>query len=309
MSVNVEIDSGSGFCGGVIRAIGTAERFLEENPGCSLYSLGSIVHNEKELGRLERKGLRTVSYEGLQSLSKSEPSSRVLIRAHGEPPQTYRTAAELGLSVIDCTCPVVLQLQKRIRDAWQRLQGRGRIFIFGKVGHAEVLGLVGQADGEAIVIENMEMLEGALAAEPLRNREPVEIFSQTTKSPSEYARICERLTLSVSKANALSSNEIIEYGLLTVHNTICSQVAFRHVRLADFARAHDAVVFVSGAESSNGRVLSELCSCVNPHTHIVRGEEDVDPNWFHDGDCVGVCGATSTPRWLLEAVSRRIQGI
>lgn len=310
MSLRVEIDPKSGFCGGVIRAIGTAERFLQTHPHSRLYSLGSIVHNEKELQRLENKGLKSISAADLPALSEKEPYSNVLIRAHGEPPKTYKTAQKLNLNVIDCTCPVVLMLQRSIREAWGRLKGRGRIFIFGKVGHAEVLGLVGQVEGNAIVIENMEMLQEAIEGGCIREGEPIEIFSQTTKSPSEYAEICGRLSLEVEKVNAKAAGipHPDSASLLTVHNTICSQVASRHVQLADFARGHDAVIFVSGAESSNGRVLSELCHRVNPRTYIVRGEEDVKEDWFLDGDRVGVCGATSTPRWLLESVAQRIIG-
>ena len=187
MAIQVEIEKHSGFCGGVIRAIGRAEKFLEESPGRILYSLGDIVHNEAELRRLGEKGLITVDKDGLMNIP--DPSSEtLLIRAHGEPPQTYSLAQKLGLTVIDCTCPVVLKLQKSIREAYERVKpAGGQIVIFGKIGHAEVLGLLGQVSGDAVVIENMPMLLSALEDGSIRTDKPLEIFSQTTKSPVEYS--------------------------------------------------------------------------------------------------------------------------
>ena len=185
MAISVEIDPGSGFCGGVIRAVSKAEDVLSESGEKKLYSLGSIVHNESELERLRSLGLVTVSAEDLETLPRG---SRVLIRAHGEPPATYRAADRLGLDIMDCTCPVVLKLQKSIREAYVRVNAAGgRILIFGKVGHAEVLGLLGQVDGDALVIENMQMLDEAISSGKINLDAPVEIFSQTTKSPAEYA--------------------------------------------------------------------------------------------------------------------------
>ncbi len=281
--VNVEIDPGSGFCGGVIRAISSAEEYLSRHG--SLYSLGDIVHNEAELSRLRERGLVTVA-----SLSEVPDGGPVLIRAHGEPPATYAEASARKLAVIDCSCPVVLQLQRRIREAYRRLHQDGRhgqVIIFGRVGHAEVLGLVGQVDGDALVVENEQMLLDALAR--LDFSQPMEIFSQTTKSPSEYASICQVLR---------------ERGAqLTVHDTICAQVANRHERLTAFARQHHVIIFVSGRTSSNGKVLSDLCLSVNPRTYVIGSLEEIDPTWFEDGDRVGICGATSTPKWLLEAVA------
>lgn len=242
MALQVEIEKHSGFCGGVIRAIGRAEKFLEESPGRTLYSLGDIVHNEAELQRLGEKGLITVDKDGLMNIP--DPSSEtLLIRAHGEPPQTYSLAQKLGLTVIDCTCPVVLKLQKSIREAYERVKpAGGQIVIFGKIGHAEVLGLLGQVSGDAVVIENMPMLLSALEDGSIRTDKPLEIFSQTTKSPVEYSEICKVL-------------ESCPGAGLQVHNTICSQVASRHEELADFALRHDVIVFVSGVSSSNGKVL------------------------------------------------------
>lgn len=288
MHLQVEIDAHSGFCGGVIRAIGQAEDYLAAHPGEQLLSLGSIVHNEAELERLHGKGLRTItSLDGLSGGS-------VLIRAHGEPPRTYARAAEQGIELIDCTCPVVLQLQRRIREAYARMQeAGGQVIIFGKVGHAEVLGLVGQVGGDALVVENMSMLSEAVDRGLVHPDGPVEVFSQTTKSPSEYAAICAALRSFVQ-------------GEVTVHDTICKQVSSRHAQLTAFARSHDVIIFVSGRESSNGKVLYGLCKGVNERSHQVGSAAEVDPLWLRDGDRVGVCGATSTPKWLLEAVAQKI---
>ena len=271
--VTVETDSRSGFCGGVIRAISQAERFLQESD--HLYSLGAIVHNEAELDRLGAEGLRTVA-------------------SHGEPPSTYAAARRRGLTVIDCTCPVVLKLQEHIREAYVRLHAdgrRGTLLIFGKIGHAEVLGLLGQVDGDAIVVENRAMLEEVLPR--IDFSQPVEIFSQTTKSPSEYAEICDRV-------RSLTED-------VTVHDTICAQVANRHEHLADFARTHDLILFVAGESSSNGRVLFDLCHRENPRSYRIGAPADIDPAWVRDGDRVGVCGATSTPQWLLEMVAEAVR--
>ena len=293
MAIQVEIEKHSGFCGGVIRAIGRAEKFLEESPGRILYSLGDIVHNEAELRRLGEKGLVTVDKDGLMNIP--DPSSEtLLIRAHGEPPQTYSLAQKLGLTVIDCTCPVVLKLQKSIREAYERVKpAGGQIVIFGKIGHAEVLGLLGQVSGDAVVIENMPMLLSALEDGSIRTDKPLEIFSQTTKSPVEYSEICKVL-------------ESCPGAGLQVHNTICSQVASRHEELADFALRHDVIVFVSGVSSSNGKVLFDLCKSRNQRTYHISDPSELEPEWFSDGDKVGVCGATSTPGWLLEQVDERI---
>lgn len=293
MAIQVEIEKHSGFCGGVIRAIGRAEKFLEESPGRTLYSLGDIVHNEAELRRLGEKGLVTVDKDGLMNIP--DPSSEtLLIRAHGEPPQTYSLAQKLGLTVIDCTCPVVLKLQKSIREAYERVKpAGGQIVIFGKIGHAEVLGLLGQVSGDAVVIENMPMLLSALEDGSIRTDKPLETFSQTTKSPVEYSEICKVL-------------ESCPGAGLQVHNTICSQVASRHEELADFALRHDVIVFVSGVSSSNGKVLFDLCKSRNQRTYHISDPSELEPEWFSDGDKVGVCGATSTPGWLLEQVAERI---
>lgn len=287
MALTVEIDKSAGFCGGVIRAIGTAERFLDDNPDKILYTLGPIVHNEQELSRLRDRGIRSV-----YSLDGPEPPAggTLLIRAHGEPPRTYNRAEERGLQVIDCTCPVVLKLQSEIRKAYEAVGPEGgKIIIFGKIGHAEVLGLVGQVQGDAIVVESLQMLERLIADGTIRTDVPLEIFSQTTKDPGEYSAICGRLR----QRCAITP---------VVHETICRQVVSRHKVLAEFAAAHSVVVFVSGKESSNGRVLSGLCRSVNPRTYVISSPEEIDTAWFIGSDSVGVSGATSTPAWLLEKV-------
>ncbi|MBR5063124.1 MAG: 4-hydroxy-3-methylbut-2-enyl diphosphate reductase [Bacteroidales bacterium] len=287
--LKVEIDPGSGFCGGVIRAITRAEEFL--SGGDALWSLGAIVHNEAELERLQSKGLRTI-----ESLAEVPDGETVLIRAHGEPPSTYKAARKRSLAMIDCTCPVVLQLQRRIREAYQRLHAEGRkgqVLIFGRVGHAEVLGLLGQVDGDALVVENADMLNEAISAGRLDFSQPMEIFSQTTKSPAEYAQICDMLRTRGADVK--------------VHDTICAQVASRHEKLSAFARSHDVILFVSGRSSSNGKVLSDLCKSVNPRTYLLGSASEIDPAWFQDAASVGICGATSTPKWLLEDVAAAVK--
>lgn len=283
--IRVETDAHSGFCGGVIRAISTAEKFLSTGSGM-LWSLGAIVHNEAELARLAGEGLGLVEHDGLEGLSEGDT---VLIRAHGEPPQTYETLAAKGLKVIDCTCPVVLKLQARIREASLRSQ----VLIFGKVGHPEVLGLVGQTGGRALVVESPEQLEALVGSGRIDTAAPVELFSQTTMSPEAYGALEARLRELVS-------------GPLTVHNSICAQVASRHRELAAFASSHDVIIFVSGRSSSNGKVLYQWCRAVNPRSHHIGSPEELRPEWFEGAASAGVCGATSTPRWLLEQVASAI---
>lgn len=293
MHLNIEIDEGSGFCYGVVRAISKAEEFLASSG--KLFSLGAIVHNETELERLAGKGLSTIRYEDFES-GKIGCGADVLIRAHGEPPATYRIASENRYHIIDCTCPVVLKLQGKIRQAAKRIGPRGRIIIFGKAGHAEVNGLVGQAEAEGCpvsVVENAEMLQSLIASGAIRRDGETEIFSQTTKDPSEYEEICDILCEAFPEART--------------NNTVCGQVASRHKRLEDFAKSHDCILFVSGKESSNGKVLYQLCLETNQRTHFIGTEQEILPEWFSEGEKVGICGATSTPKWLLERVSEFLQ--
>lgn len=281
--LKVEIDGNAGFCGGVIRAITTSEKFLAGNE--RLYSLGAIVHNEEELARLGALGLMPVA-----SVSEVPEGEPVLVRAHGVPPDVYQSARARGLQVIDCTCPVVLKLQKDIREA------SGQVIIFGKVGHPEVLGLVGQVPGRAVVVENLQQLKDFVDAGVVSTTEATEIFSQTTKSPVEYEELIEWITSEMSAE-------------LKVHRTICSQVASRHRLLSEFATSHDVIVFVSGKTSSNGKVLRDLCLKCNPRTYHVSSPDGLDPGWFSPGDTVGVSGATSTPKWLLDKVAAAIENL
>ena len=298
--LKVDIDSNSGFCAGVIRAISKAEDFLgtgRHGNGRRLYSLGAIVHNDAELARLTQMGLVTIDKEDMEEMMDAKGET-LLIRAHGEPPQTYTLAENLGFEVIDCTCPVVLQLQKKIREAYQikKEMGRGQIIIFGKPGHAEVLGLIGQTEDTAVVVENIAMLEEAIGAGRILLDAPTQIFSQTTKSPAEYSLLC---------AHMLEKME--DPGLLTVNDTVCSQVASRHAKLSKFALEHDVIIFVSGKASSNGKVLCDLCKSLNIRTYHIDSVAEIKREWFRADDKVGVCGATSTPKWLLDDVARAIK--
>ena len=299
--LKVDIDSNSGFCAGVIRAIGKAEDFLgrgRNGNGRRLYSLGAIVHNDAELTRLTRMGLVTIDKEDMEEMVNATGET-LLIRAHGEPPQTYKLAESLGFEVIDCTCPVVLQLQKKILNAYKSQQehGKGQIIIFGKLGHAEVLGLLGQTEGTATVVENVAMLDDAINEGKVLLDVPTEIFSQTTKSPAEYTRLCARMLERMPDGA----------DLLTVNDTICSQVASRHAKLTKFALDHDIIIFVSGKASSNGNVLCDLCKSLNIRTYHIDSVAEIKREWFRADDKVGVCGATSTPKWLLEDVAGAIK--
>ena len=305
--LTVDIDSNSGFCAGVIRAIGKAEEFLRENKGSKLYSLGAIVHNDAELTRLVDKGLVTIDKDDLEEMVNAQGES-LLIRAHGEPPATYRLAERLGFTVIDCTCPVVLKLQNDIKQAYQKqvASGKGQIIIFGKPGHAEVLGLLGQTDDTAIVVENLFMMEDLIEEGTIQLDTPTEIFSQTTKSPAEYSGLCSRLEEQMASYCELSVERFKGRGLLTVHDTICSQVAKRHERLSKFALEHDVIIFVSGKASSNGKVLCDLCKSLNIRTYHIDLVSEIKREWFRADDKVGICGATSTPKWLLEEAAKHV---
>jgi 4-hydroxy-3-methylbut-2-enyl diphosphate reductase len=309
--LKVDIDSNSGFCAGVIRAISKAEDFLgtgRHGNGRRLYSLGSIVHNDAELARLTQMGLVTIDKEDMSEMVDASGET-LLIRAHGEPPQTYRLAENLGFDIVDCTCPVVLQLQKKIREAHFRHTelGKGQIIIFGKPGHAEVLGLIGQTEETAVVVENVAMLEEAISSSRVRLDYPTEIFSQTTKSPAEYARLCAFMLEKMAHYNELSVERFKGTGLLTINDTVCSQVASRHSKLSKFALDHDIIIFVSGKASSNGKVLCDLCKSLNIRTYHIDSVAEIKREWFRADDKVGVCGATSTPKWLLDDVARAIK--
>ncbi len=310
MNLQVEIDKGSGFCNGVIRAVETAERNLDqiaqEGDGngstCRLYSLGAIVHNNAELERLHKKGLTVIDIEKMKQMK----GTTVLIRAHGEPPHTYDVARENGIKLIDCTCPVVLKLQERIRDTYNSIKGEdgnlkgGQIVIFGKEGHAEVNGLVGQVNSDAVIADVVHSEDGysIKGLSEIDFTLPVYIFSQTTKDPQEYELVCRKIQESIAFAKGCSIEEASEF--VKIHNTICRQVAQRHSNLVAFAKSKSVIVFVSGKESSNGKVLYDLCHGANPHSYHIQGTGQIDKNWFKEGDSVGICGATSTPKWQLE---------
>ena len=289
-SMRIIIDVHSGCCNGVRKAISVAEDYLDEHG--TLYSLGAIVHNDAEIRRLEQKGLRTVGYQDFQSLK----GSTVLIRAHGEPPSTYRLAEASGVSLIDCTCPVVLALQKKIAAKYRELSSAGgQVIIFGKRGHAEVNGLVGQTDGHAVVVESMEDLEEKLLSGVIDPSRPLALFSQTTKDPEEFAAVAARLRQAASG--------------LEVFDTICRNVSSRHKALREFAASCSVIIFVCGRESSNGKVLFELCRSVNPRSYKVESAEEIPAGIFRPDDIVGICGATSTTRWQLEKAASLVAGM
>jgi 4-hydroxy-3-methylbut-2-enyl diphosphate reductase len=288
--IKVEIDSFSGFCYGVIRAIETAEKELDENG--VLFSLGEIVHNNVEVNRLKNKGLNTISHENISTV---EPK-KILIRAHGEPPETYEIAKNAGIEIIDCTCPVVLKLQERIKHAYEEAkQCNGIIVIFGKKRHAEVNGLVGQTEGNAIVIENIDEIN------QIDCSRPVFLFSQTTKNIEGFEELRKII---VEKIEQLGGDLTV----FKAYNTICRQVSGRKPHLEDFARKHDVVIFVSGKQSSNGKVLYQSCKSTNPNSYFVEQADDINPEWFLNCHTVGVCGATSTPKWLMEDIAKIISG-
>lgn len=274
--LQIEIDSGSGFCFGVTTAIKKAEEELAK--GTQLYCLGDIVHNGMECERLKRMGLITINHEEMSRLH----DATVLLRAHGEPPATYQLAKDNNIEIIDATCPVVLQLQRRIKAQYES-QPDSQIVIFGKNGHAEVLGLVGQTQGHAIVIEKFE---DVMQLDFTRN---IYLYSQTTKSLDEFRRIINYIQQHISNGATFLS-----------FDTICRQVANRMPNIKTFASRHDLVLFVCGHKSSNGKVLYGECKSVNQNTYQIEGPSEIDPSWLKGIATVGICGATSTPKWLME---------
>ena len=277
MNVTIEIDEGSGFCFGVTTAIRKAEEELAH--GGSLYCLGDIVHNGSECERLRALGLATIDHEAFGRLH----DAKVLLRAHGEPPETYATAHENRINIIDATCPVVLQLQRRIKHVADS-EPDAQLVIYGKPGHAEIIGLVGQTAGRAIVIERPEDVER------LDLRRDIRLFSQTTQPLEGFRRIVDYITA-----------HIVPPATFRPFDTICRQVANRLPNIRTFASRHDVILFVCGLKSSNGRVLYEACRTVNPRAHLVDDPAHIDYGWFHGARTVGICGATSTPTWLMEA--------
>ena len=274
--IQVEIDSGSGFCFGVTTAIKKAEEELAA--GKKMYCLGDIVHNGMEVERLTAMGMTTINHEQLRELH----DVKVLLRAHGEPPETYELARRNNIEIIDATCPVVLQLQNRIKKQFDA-NPDAQIVIFGKNGHAEVLGLVGQTRSQAIVIEHFDEVP------KLDFSRDIYLYSQTTKSLDEFHRIIEYIQSHISPTAVFRS-----------FDTICRQVANRMPNIARFATQHDLIIFVSGRKSSNGKVLYNECKAVNPNSYHVENAEEINLDWFANAKTVGICGATSTPKWLME---------
>jgi len=281
--VNVEIDSGSGFCFGVTTAIQKAEEELAK--GNTLYCLGDIVHNGQECERLKKMGLITINHEEFAQLH----NVKVLLRAHGEPPATYELARKNQIEIIDATCPVVLRLQKRIKQEYDNSPDNKQIVIYGKNGHAEVLGLVGQTNGKAIVIEGLSEVDRLDFSKDIR------LYSQTTKSVDEFRQIVAYIQ------EHISPEASFEY-----HDTICRQVANRMPNIRGFASNHDLIFFVCGRKSSNGKILYHECKKVNPNTHLIDQPDEIDRSLLEGVQSIGICGATSTPKWLMEECKKVI---
>lgn len=287
--MTIEIDQGSGFCFGVTRAIGKAEEELAKEE--QLYCLGDIVHNGKECDRLQQMGLVTINHEQLRDIH----DAKVLLRAHGEPPSTYALARERSINLIDATCPVVLHLQERIKKAYEGTRGKGQgareqIVIFGKNGHAEVLGLVGQTEETAIIIESAEEVS------KLDFSRDICLYSQTTMPLDEFRGIVEYIKQHISPD-----------ATFTYYDTICRQVANRMPNIRNFALRHDAVLFVCGKKSSNGRVLFNECKKANPRSYMIDTASEIDVRWLQGCESIGICGATSTPKWLMEECKIRVE--
>jgi len=278
LNLKVNIDQNSGFCFGVVYAIEMAEEILEEDK--FLYCLGDIVHNDEEVRRLQKKGLRIISHEDLLELE----NAKVLIRAHGEPPSTYELALKNNLTLIDASCPVVLKLQNRIKNSYDKGE---KIYIYGKHGHAEVIGLLGQTSDDAIVFQSIEELD--LTQLPKR----ITLYSQTTKSTDNFYDIKQKLIAAGVEVNA--------------NDTICRQVSNRDKELRSFANQYDVIIFVSGTKSSNGKVLYNICKENNTRSYFISNKNELEIGWFDQADTIGICGATSTPMWLMEDVKKEIQ--
>ena len=291
--MQVNIDKNSGYCFGVEFAIKMAEDEMENKE--PLYCLGDIVHNDMEVKRLSAKGLVVIDREQLQELS----NCKVLIRAHGEPPETYRLAIENNIELIDASCPVVLKLQHRVKNAFDKMEREnGQIVIFGKKGHAEVIGLTGQTLEKAIVVTDDSDLD------KLDYTKPITLFSQTTKSTKGFYALSEKIEGRIKDAKG----ELTEIDFNS-NDSICRQVSNLEPQLQRFAQENDVILFVSGKKSSNGKALYQVCLAENPRSYFIENEEEIDADWFHQADRVGICGATSTPMWLMEQVKSYVSGI
>ena len=287
--MQVTIDKYSGFCFGVVYAIQMAEEVLKQEG--SLYCLGDIVHNNKEVERLNSLGLKIINHADLGNLS----DCKVLIRAHGEPPSTYKLAMKNNIQLLDASCPVVLKLQHQIKEGHEELKDiSGQVIIFGKEGHAEVIGLVGQTNGDAIIVATVDDLE------KIDFSKSISIYSQTTKSPQAFKDI----TLEIEKRVKFLSNSEVKY---IVNDTLCRQVSGREPQLKQFSIENDVIIFVSGKKSSNGKMLYKSCKSENPNSYFVSDVDELNSDWFKHSRTVGICGATSTPRWLMENVQKQIE--
>ena len=292
--MSVVIDDNAGFCFGVVKAIAAAEEQLRSSK--SLYCLGDIVHNNEEVQRLSQMGLHVIDHEAMSEL----PGSTVLIRAHGEPPSTYDLAESREIKLIDATCPIVLALQKKVRDGYETMVAvGGQVVIFGKKGHAEVIGLNGQTNNSAIIVSSPDDIEG------IDFQRPIRLYSQTTKSREDYTLLIENIRKAIESAN--ESQVLKDENFFVAYNTICSRVANRATQLEAFAKNVDVVVFVSGANSSNGHYLYEYCRNVQKNTYMISSPDELRSEWFECKERIGITGATSTPRWLMEEVRRRIE--
>ena len=289
--MKVTIDKYSGFCFGVVYAIQMAEDILEKED--QLYCLGDIVHNNKEVDRLNGMGLKIINHDDLKALS----DCKVLIRAHGEPPSTYTIALENNIQLLDASCPVVLKLQHQIKEGYEDIKKiDGQVIIFGKEGHAEVTGLLGQTKNDAIIVTTVDDLE------KVDFSKSIYIYSQTTKSPKAYKAISDVIAERVK----LAGKENVKY---IVHDTLCRQVSGREPQLKQFSKDNDVIVFVSGQKSSNGKMLYKSCKEENSNSYFVSDVDEIDRDWFLTASSVGICGATSTPRWLMENVQNAIKNI
>ncbi|TAH43080.1 MAG: 4-hydroxy-3-methylbut-2-enyl diphosphate reductase [Bacteroidetes bacterium] len=285
--MQVTIDSHSGFCFGVVYAIQMAEDELD-NSG-KLYCLGDIVHNNVEVDRLRAKGLEIIDHERLKQLK----DCKVLIRAHGEPPETYKIALENNIELIDASCPVVLKLQNRVRISVDEMNDKdGQVVIYGEAGHAEVMGLVGQTKGDAILVRNEEDLD------KVDYSKPIYFFSQTTKSTRGF----EKMKALIEERSKNAQESEIRDEFLNSNDTVCRQVSNREPQLKKFSADHDVIIFVSGKKSSNGKVLFEVCKSINPRSYFISDVDEIDQKWIEGANSVGICGATSTPMWLMKKV-------
>ena len=286
----IEIDEHSGYCFGVEFAIQMAEESVEEG---ELYCLGDIVHNAMEVDRLQKKGLKIITKEELKNLK----NCRVLIRAHGEPPETYQLAIKNNLELIDASCPVVLKLQNRVKNAYDYAKKiDGQLVIYGKAGHAEVVGLTGQTHNEAILITGDQDLE------KIDFTKPITLFSQTTKSTKSFYYLKDKIE---EKIKEQSNPKLLDY--FKANDSICRQVSNREPSIKKFSKKHNVVLFVSGKKSSNGRALYNVCIANNSRSYFIENETEIQRKWLKKNDSVGICGATSTPQWLMSQVSEYIQ--